>query len=103
LQECEGVLANAGFQLSCEAISLNKKLFVIPLHGQFEQELNAKNLQLLNLGMSANTIDSSLFEFWLKKEQYNKNTIWNNSITQEFVKWIESGCEDLSGFIKNVW
>ncbi|MFW5889490.1 MAG: glycosyltransferase family protein [Bacillota bacterium] len=103
LQSCEGVLANAGFQLSSEAISLSKKLFVIPLKGQFEQELNAKNLQLLNLGMSANDIDSSLFEFWLKKEQDYRNNIWNNLVVEEFVRWIENGYEDLTSFIKSIW
>lgn len=102
LQSCDGVLANAGFQLSSEAISLNKKLFVIPIQGQFEQELNARNLQLLNLGMSAKNIDCSLFKFWLKKESPSCN-IWNKHILKQLVNWIEAGHRDISSFINKVW
>jgi uncharacterized protein (TIGR00661 family) len=38
---CEGVLCGAGFELPAEAMFLNKKLMVIPMIGQYEQQCNA--------------------------------------------------------------
>ena len=39
-----GVITNAGFQTSSEALYMGKKLMVIPVKGQYEQECNAKAL-----------------------------------------------------------
>jgi uncharacterized protein (TIGR00661 family) len=41
IRTCEGVMCGAGFELPAEALYLRKKLMVIPLKGQFEQECNA--------------------------------------------------------------
>lgn len=102
VQSCEGVLSNAGFQLASEVIFLGKKLFVIPLQGQFEQELNAKNLQALNLGMYDITIKSSLFSFWLKKKSIN-TIAWNPRSLEILTQWINAGCVDVGSLIKSVW
>jgi uncharacterized protein (TIGR00661 family) len=45
---CEGVLCGAGFELPAEAMFLNKKLLVIPMIGQYEQQCNA--LAAKNMG-----------------------------------------------------
>ncbi|NOU45719.1 MAG: glycosyl transferase [Bacteroidales bacterium] len=37
----EGVLCGAGFETPAEALFMNKKLMVIPMKGQFEQQCNA--------------------------------------------------------------
>jgi hypothetical protein len=34
-------LCNAGFETPAEALFMDKKLFVIPIHNQYEQECNA--------------------------------------------------------------
>jgi uncharacterized protein (TIGR00661 family) len=44
-----GIITNAGFQTSSEALYMSKKLMVIPVKGQYEQESNAKALS--NLGI----------------------------------------------------
>jgi uncharacterized protein (TIGR00661 family) len=44
-QNCEGVLCGAGFELPAEALYLGKKLLVIPMKGQFEQQCNAASLK----------------------------------------------------------
>ena len=38
---CEGILCNAGFETPAEAIYMRKKLCVIPMKGQYEQQCNA--------------------------------------------------------------
>lgn len=46
---CEGVLCNAGFESPAEALFLGKKLFVIPIHNQYEQECNACALDKMGI------------------------------------------------------
>lgn len=43
-QNSQGVLCGAGFELPAEALYLGKKLLVIPMKGQFEQQCNAASL-----------------------------------------------------------
>jgi uncharacterized protein (TIGR00661 family) len=49
LISCTGVLCGAGFETPAEALFLQKKLLVIPMKGQYEQQCNAAALQLLNV------------------------------------------------------
>ena len=51
-ENCEGVLCNAGFELPAEALFLKKKLFVIPIKNQYEQECNAAALDGLGVSNS---------------------------------------------------
>jgi uncharacterized protein (TIGR00661 family) len=48
LLKCEKVIATGGFQLICEALYLNKRIEIIPLH--YEQEINGYNLEIHKLG-----------------------------------------------------
>ncbi|MEC8364092.1 MAG: glycosyltransferase family protein [Bacteroidota bacterium] len=41
---CEGIICNAGFETTSEALHLNKKLLIIPMKNQFEQQYNASIL-----------------------------------------------------------
>jgi len=45
LASCEGVLCGAGFETPAEALYLGKKLMVIPMKGQYEQQCNAAALK----------------------------------------------------------
>lgn len=65
LASCGGVLCNAGFELSSEAIQLGKKLLIKPLKGQLEQLSNAKALEELGLGISMDTLDPKVIQEWL--------------------------------------
>ena len=49
LANCKGVLCGAGFELPAESIYLEKKLFVIPIKGQYEQMCNCEALK--NIGV----------------------------------------------------
>jgi uncharacterized protein (TIGR00661 family) len=44
LINCEGVLCGGGFETPAEALFLKKKLMVIPMKGQYEQQCNAAAL-----------------------------------------------------------
>ncbi len=46
---CEGLLTGAGFETPAEALFLGKKLMVIPMRGQYEQECNAEALRRLGV------------------------------------------------------
>jgi uncharacterized protein (TIGR00661 family) len=49
MAECSGLLTNAGFESPAEALFLGKKVFVIPIHRQFEQECNAAALKKIGV------------------------------------------------------
>lgn len=42
---CEGVFCNSGFETPAETLFLGKKLLVMPMKGQYEQECNAAALE----------------------------------------------------------
>lgn len=49
IAHCRGVLCGAGFETPAEALYLGKKLMVIPMKGQYEQQCNAAFLQKMNI------------------------------------------------------
>ncbi|MCX8080233.1 MAG: glycosyl transferase [Bacteroidia bacterium] len=49
IKDAMGVITNAGFETPAEALFLGKKLMVIPVKGQFEQQCNA--LALMKMGI----------------------------------------------------
>ena len=61
-----GVLCGAGFQTPSEALFLKKKLLVIPMKGQYEQQCNAAALRLLGIPVLKN----------VKPKQYKKLKAW---------------------------
>jgi uncharacterized protein (TIGR00661 family) len=46
---CTGILCGAGFETPAEALFLKKKLLVIPMKGQYEQQCNAAALKTLGV------------------------------------------------------
>ncbi|MEM4248649.1 MAG: glycosyltransferase family protein [Candidatus Nanoarchaeia archaeon] len=89
LIEANGVITNAGFELPSEAIHLGKKLFVIPVAGQLEQESNALAIQQLKLGISERKLTCDSLRNWL--ENFNSNGYLYPQCAPEIAKWIESG------------
>jgi len=49
MASCTGVLCGAGFETPAEALFLQKKLMVIPMKGQYEQQCNAAALKDLGV------------------------------------------------------
>ncbi|MFZ6052115.1 glycosyltransferase family protein [Halocola ammonii] len=54
MRTCRGVLCNAGFETPSEALYLRKKLLVIPIKGQYEQQCNAEALSQLGVDVIEN-------------------------------------------------
>ncbi|HEU4470683.1 MAG TPA: glycosyltransferase family protein [Flavisolibacter sp.] len=66
LVSAEGVICNAGFQTPAEALYLKKKLIVIPMKGQYEQQCNAAALKMLGVPVLKN----------IKPKQYARVREW---------------------------
>ena len=70
LIECRGIITGAGFETPAEALYLGKKLMVIPIGGQYEQNCNAEALS--NLGVlkldRLNDQFHDTFEHWMNAE-----------------------------------
>ena len=49
MASCNGVLCGAGFETPAEALFLGKKLMVVPMKNQYEQQCNAKALRALGV------------------------------------------------------
>lgn len=58
---CEGILCGAGFETPAEALYLGKKLMVIPMSGQFEQQCNAAALRKLGVPVIEKLSPKSIF------------------------------------------
>ncbi len=100
-----GVICNAGFELSSEAIQFGKKLLLKPLLGQMEQLSNAEAINLLGLGMSMDTLDTNVLETWLTQSE-GKQILYPN-VAEAIVKWISEGDwlnqEKLHSMIVGLW
>lgn len=84
-----GVICNAGFELSSEAIQLGKKILVKPLQGQMEQLSNATALEKLGLGMSMNSLDSEAVKRWLSLSRGNR--VQYPDVAKAIAHWVQSG------------
>jgi uncharacterized protein (TIGR00661 family) len=77
LLNCSGVITASGFSTTSEALVLGKKLWSIPIRGQYEQICNAKSLKKMGVFTDYLNADN-LFE-WI----YNYKSIkydWNDPI-----------------------
>jgi uncharacterized protein (TIGR00661 family) len=102
LATAEAVIANAGFALASEALSLGKKLLVKPLKGQFEQQANAKALVELGLGGVLKRLDAGMVRAWLQESSPPPYTI--PRYVNDLVRWIESkDWRDVKGLSRAVW
>lgn len=66
---CDGILCSAGFETPAEALFMKKKLFVIPIHNQYEQECNAIALDQMGVPNSK-ILDGGEIEKWVTSSQY---------------------------------
>ena len=70
-ESCEGILCNAGFETPAEALFMNKKLFVIPIENQYEQECNAFALHKMGVANS-DRLDPAKIRDWINSEKIIK-------------------------------
>jgi uncharacterized protein (TIGR00661 family) len=69
MAKAKGVLCGAGFETPAEALFLHKKLMVIPMKGQYEQQCNAQALAQMGVPVIKN----------LKTKQFNHIRNWLDS------------------------
>ena len=67
----KGVLCGAGFETPAEALFLKKKLLVIPMKGQYEQQCNAAALQMMGVPAikSLKEKHKDKIDAWLRSEE----------------------------------
>jgi uncharacterized protein (TIGR00661 family) len=106
LASCNGVISNAGFELSSEAIHLGKKILVKPLSGQMEQLSNAKALEQLGLGLSMKSLDPIILKNWLN--DFEGKRIIYPDVAAAIVNWIIEGLhssrwKNYQAFADSLW
>lgn len=69
---CAGILCGAGFETPAEALFLKKKLMVIPMKGQYEQQCNAAALETMSIPVlkSLKLKRVEQIEKWVKGKNY---------------------------------
>lgn len=75
LRHSHGVITAAGFQTTSESLFLGKKLFCIPIEGQYEQQCNA--ISLKKLGVQVGSLTEGLTNFILTEKSIKLN--WKDS------------------------
>ncbi|MDC0610619.1 glycosyltransferase [Vibrio sp.] len=89
LYACSGVIANGGFELPSEAMSLGKKLLLKPLSGQFEQQSNVATLEMLGLASTMDKLDPSVVRHWLDEQSGEK--VSYPDVANAITEWVLSG------------
>ncbi|MGD8115865.1 MJ1255/VC2487 family glycosyltransferase [Vibrio sp. TRT 29B02] len=102
LQRCEGVIANGGFELPSEALTLGKKLLLKPLSGQFEQISNVATLEGLGLASCMDDLDASAVRRWLDED--SAESVQYPDVAAAIVSWIKQGnWDDQSLLTESLW
>ncbi|MEQ8515883.1 MAG: glycosyltransferase family protein [Chromatocurvus sp.] len=70
LQDCEGVICGAGFELASECLALGKRLLVKPQQRQMEQASNALALAELRLATCMPRLSREVIEAWLASNAF---------------------------------
>lgn len=89
LDDCAGVISNAGFELASECLFLGKKLLMKPLLGQYEQHCNALAMQSLKRGTVVQSLNRKVLEKWLELPSHKP--IHYPNVAQGLASWIANG------------
>ena len=93
LRTARAIVTGGGFSLLSEAVYLGKPALSVPLHGQFEQVMNARYLARERFGMYASQVTSEVLEEFLGRlDEYDEslagyeqegNTVALETITEQ--------------------
>jgi uncharacterized protein (TIGR00661 family) len=102
LQDCSGVISNAGFEFISEALYLGKKPLIKPLSGQMEQASNAFVISQLKLGMIMPKLSQDAVRQFLAAPSIGPISYPN--VARIIAEWIERGnWEDVEGLARSAW
>ncbi|MBL4805157.1 MAG: glycosyltransferase [Alphaproteobacteria bacterium] len=101
-QTCAGVITNAGFMTTAEALQMGKKILVKPAIGQKEQESNVIALEELGYATAMRELDSDIVSEWLRQNKAVKMTCPDTA--QALVDWVMKGeWTDSSELVSDLW
>ncbi|SJL85262.1 MJ1255/VC2487 family glycosyltransferase [Vibrio palustris] len=102
LRTCAGVIANGGFELPSEALSLGKKMLLKPLNGQFEQQSNVATLEQLGLASGMEYLDPSAVRQWIDEAPGEK--VIYPDVAFAISAWVVAGhWEDQRSLFDTLW
>ncbi|MBN1830837.1 MAG: hypothetical protein JW896_01870 [Deltaproteobacteria bacterium] len=102
LQECNGVISNAGFEFLSEAFYLGKKALIKALSGQIEQASNAFVVSQLKLGMIMPKLNRNTVKEFLAAPSIRP--IGYPDVGRIIAEWIERGnWKDVEGLALSAW
>lgn len=102
LNRCSGIIANGGFELPSEALTLGKKLLLKPLTGQFEQLSNVATLETLGLATSMEYLDASVVRAWL--DEAPGESVAYPDVATALVEWLLRGeWDDTAQLTEQLW
>lgn len=102
LSACTKVIANGGFELATECLSLGKAILIKPLTGQYEQYSNALMLRQLGISDTLFSLNTDDIEEWLNNNQATKINFPSNADC--FIDWIIAGnWSDTDAICQQLW
>lgn len=102
LEESEGVVCNAGFELASEALQIGKRLLVKPVFRQMEQASNAMVIGQLKLGGVMQNLDSMKVVRWL--DSPSPEPMGYPNVARLIAEWIDRGqWENIRGLAQEAW
>lgn len=102
LSASAGVLCGAGFETPAEALFLGKKLLVIPMAGQYEQQCNAYALMQLGVPVIRKLTDDSIAELrnWVASDK-NVLVKWEDTTAQS-IERVFKKFDQLEGTLQTI-
>ncbi len=102
LDQCAGVIANAGFTLASECLHLGISILVQPIAGHVEQESNALALEQLGIGRVTRRLSRNDVATWL--DQPPPLAQRYSDATTGIVRWLDAGAEEsISALSGRMW
>jgi uncharacterized protein (TIGR00661 family) len=98
LASCKAVMATAGFTLMTESFYLQKPYLALPMHGQFEQEINGYLLSRLGYGINLRRVNATAIGNFLyripdyKRELGNYAAEDNSRIKSRLAELLDNDC-----------
>ena len=104
LATCKAVIATAGFTLISEALHLKKPYCALPMQGQFEQQLNAVQIERLGYGRNVQEISTEVIgdflyrhpDFHARLNEYKSSD--NREIKQKLDELLADDCAPARDF-----
>jgi uncharacterized protein (TIGR00661 family) len=94
LINCQAIITGAGFETPAEALYLGKKLLVIPIRGQYEQDCNGAALAKMGVPV-VNTLNADfpvVFRQWMERKK--RPALSLDHSTESIVSYLMHNCTE---------